>query len=99
LILKTAVEHSKTPFALSPSALLRRALSKGERGFGMLTEWVNMRKPFMLRQGSPEFIEGLSTNGLQALQLRFLGLMVLFSFLNGDRQWLLQQPDWARALI
>jgi hypothetical protein len=30
--LKTAVEHSKIPFALS--------LSKGERDFGMLTKWV-----------------------------------------------------------
>ncbi|MDD5580465.1 MAG: hypothetical protein PHY16_14440 [Methylobacter sp.] len=46
IILKSAVEHFKTPFALS--------LLKGEQGFGMLTQWVSVRKPFMLRPGSPE---------------------------------------------
>ena len=33
IILKTAVEHSKAPFALS---------LPGERGFGMLTKWVHV---------------------------------------------------------
>ena len=34
--LKSTVEHFKIPFALSPSATLRRALSKGVRDFEML---------------------------------------------------------------
>lgn len=48
LNLKTAVEHSKIPFALSPSTTLRRALSKpvlslpngGGRDFRMLNKWL-----------------------------------------------------------
>ena len=52
-ILKTAVEHSKIPFALS--------LSKGERGFGMLTKWVSVWKPFMLRQAQHERLPHAST--------------------------------------
>jgi competence protein ComEC len=42
-ILEKSIEHSKIPFALSPSATLRRALSKGARDFGMLT---NAGQPF-----------------------------------------------------
>jgi hypothetical protein len=42
IILKTAVEDSKIPFALSPSAMLRRALSKVDRDFGILTKWVSV---------------------------------------------------------
>ncbi|MDD5319384.1 MAG: FAD-dependent oxidoreductase [Methylococcales bacterium] len=53
ITLKTAVEHSKIPFALS--------LSKGERGFGMLTKWVNVRKPFMLRHAQHERLSHVPT--------------------------------------
>ena len=45
---------SKTPFALSPSATLRRALSKGERGFGSHPMGEMCREPFMLRQAQHE---------------------------------------------
>ena len=41
LILKTAVEHFKIPFALS--------LSKGGRDFGMLNKWAKAWKPLMLQ--------------------------------------------------
>ena len=44
--LKTSVEHSQIPFALS--------LSKGERDLGMLTRWVSEWKPLMLRQTQHE---------------------------------------------
>ena len=37
------------------------------------SKWVVVWKPLMLRQGSPELIEGLSTNGFHTLQLIFLG--------------------------
>ena len=46
LILKNAVEHIKTPFALSQS--------KGGRGFDMLTKWVGVWKPLMVRQAHHE---------------------------------------------
>ena len=58
---KAAVEYSKIPFALSPSAPLRRALSKGERDFGILTKWVRAWKPFMLRQAQHERLPRAST--------------------------------------
>jgi hypothetical protein len=43
---KAAVEHFKNPFALN--------LSKGRRDFGMLTKWVGLWKPSMLRQALHE---------------------------------------------
>ena len=51
--LKTAVELTKIPFALS--------LSKGGRNFGMLTKWVSVWKPFMLRQAQHERLPHAST--------------------------------------
>ena len=53
IILKTAVEHIKIPFALS--------LSKGGLDFGMLTKWVGMWKPLMLRQAQHERLPHLPT--------------------------------------
>jgi hypothetical protein len=51
--LKTAVEHSKIPFALS--------VSKEGRDFRMLTKWVSVWKPFMLRHAQHERLPHAST--------------------------------------
>jgi hypothetical protein len=51
--LKTAVEQIKIPFALS--------LSKGWRDFGLLTKWVGISKPSMLRQAQHERLQYAST--------------------------------------
>jgi len=67
VILKTAVEHSKIPFALS--------LSKGERGFGMLTKWVSEWKPLMLRQAQHERLPLAPTAVFKVIQsLRSIGV-------------------------
>ena len=52
--LKNAVEHIKTPFALSQS--------KGGRGFDMLTKWVGVWKPLMVRQAHHERFPHASTD-------------------------------------
>ena len=54
MILKTAVEYIKILFALSPSSMLRSALSKGGLDFGMFTKGVCECKPFMLRLAQHE---------------------------------------------
>ena len=63
LNLKNAVEHIKTPFALSQS--------KGGRGFDMLTKWVGVWKPLMVRQA--HHLCPVGTNGSHTPQLIFLG--------------------------
>jgi hypothetical protein len=66
--LKTAVEQTKIPFALS--------LSKGWRDFGLLTKWVGILKPSMLRQAQRERLQYASTavfriNDIQMIQQNF----------------------------
>jgi hypothetical protein len=58
LNLKTAVEHSKIPFALS--------LSKGERDFGMLTKWEH-EKAVHASTGSAVFLRW--ANGMYPITL------------------------------
>jgi hypothetical protein len=68
IILKTTVEHSKIPFALS--------LSKGDREIEMLTKWMGVWKPLMLRQAQHERFPHFPTAVFRIMNSRFIALVI-----------------------
>ena len=49
-------------------------ITPGERGFGMLNEWVNMRKPFMLRQAQHERLSHVPIAVFRVIKVRAVSL-------------------------